>query len=664
LNKIGGEIRVDWWIGHDVVSGEAAIEGRSLFKESRTALIMHMNYADYQSFKHGVGQSAADKERRQRQLFKSADALFAVGPLLRDALTDLAGKQPIMLVPGFADIKPQPPQHRLTAITFGRMDRESERIKQGSLAVAGFAAACREAGTRAGTPTKLRENPQLRVIGIDAPGSDEERDIRQLAQVKSGRVINIIPQPFDSNRQHLFDQIGRANIALMLSWHEGFGLTGWEAIAGEVPLIVSRQSGLFRLVHETLKNPGIACLTPIDVQGRDGNNESEYYTEADEKAVRDAILRLAADLEGAHEAARHLKQMLREKLGCEWKNTARQLLEGLGENISEVINSTNRPAEVGHTLPKREAAERAQPTPLASSLIARPTGTRIGMTGTDLGGRVKVFLSYAPQDEPLQKEFDEHLGAVKREGLVEVWSDRQILPGSERNAEIAQRLEEADLILLLISPAFLNSIYCYEKEMRSAIEQHEAGAARVVPIILRHCHWELTPFAKLQGLPFGMRPVASWTTRGRRDAVWTEVAKAIYRVAKECASHRAATSATTSSETSSDVNKAPFSGGQNQNENLNRPKSGNFRGAKLRHDSSKTKTDTPPKWNVVGFADSNPGNGQSGKIDTLSEIIEYTRKTREGARWDNFDKEHYLWDLELDEQGNVICTSRISHSPK
>jgi glycosyltransferase involved in cell wall biosynthesis len=128
------------------------------------------------------------------------------------------------------------------------------------LAVARFASACRQAYTIPGLPPQLCDNPQMRGMGIAEAGGEEEQQLRQLAQDKAGRALNILAQPFTDCREDLFDQLGRANLALMLSWHEGFGLTGWEAIAAQVPLIVSRQSGLYRLVQESVGDPGTACL--------------------------------------------------------------------------------------------------------------------------------------------------------------------------------------------------------------------------------------------------------------------------------------------------------------------------------------------------------------------------------------------------------------------
>src|SRR5215470_12493921 len=172
---------IDWWVGHDVVSGAAAVEGPSVAQYGRTAVIMHMSYIDYAGYKHSSGVNAVEKEAQQRQLFTQAHKHFAVGPLLRDAMHDMVDGDVTMLVPGFATIPPKPATARLTLITFGRMDRESDRVKQGSLAVAGFASACRQAHAIPGLPQPLRDNPQMRVIGIAQSGGEEERQLRQLA---------------------------------------------------------------------------------------------------------------------------------------------------------------------------------------------------------------------------------------------------------------------------------------------------------------------------------------------------------------------------------------------------------------------------------------------------------------------------------------------------
>jgi hypothetical protein len=99
---------------------------------------------------------------------------------------------------------------------------------------------------------------------------------------------------------------------------------------------------------------------------------------------------------------------------------------------------------------------------------------------------------------------------LKREGTIETWHDRRITAGDEFAGVIDKRIEEAHLILLLVSADFLNSNYCYDVEMKRAMERHAAGEARVIPIILGHCDWHPAPFGKLLAAPKDGKPIVSW----------------------------------------------------------------------------------------------------------------------------------------------------------
>lgn len=112
-----------------------------------------------------------------------------------------------------------------------------------------------------------------------------------------------------------------------------------------------------------------------------------------------------------------------------------------------------------------------------------------------------VFISYSHTDTELCQKLETHLAVLKREGVIDLWYDRRILPGTEWEREIDRHLEEAQIILLLVSSDFIASDYCYKIEFRRASERHEAGEARVIPIILRACYWERTPLGQLQVLP-------------------------------------------------------------------------------------------------------------------------------------------------------------------
>jgi tetratricopeptide (TPR) repeat protein len=123
-----------------------------------------------------------------------------------------------------------------------------------------------------------------------------------------------------------------------------------------------------------------------------------------------------------------------------------------------------------------------------------------------------VFISYAHEDEALCHEFIKHLSELQREGLVRDWYDREITGGSEWAEQINERLNSADIIVLLVSPDFLASEYCCGVEMTRALEREKAHQARVVPVILRPSEWATSALAKFNALPQDGKPVVDWPT--------------------------------------------------------------------------------------------------------------------------------------------------------
>src|SRR5260370_9816278 len=145
-----------------------------------------------------------------------------------------------------------------------------------------------------------------------------------------------------------------------------------------------------------------------------------------------------------------------------------------------------------------------------------------------MGVPLSIFISYAHEDESWRQRLEVHLSLLRRQGLIADWHDRQILAGEEWARAIDEHLETASLILLLISPDFLASDYCYGIEMQRALERYKSGEVQVIPIILRPVDWEGAPFAYLQCFPRDARPIAEWDnlcaafrdiTRGIRAAI-------------------------------------------------------------------------------------------------------------------------------------------------
>src|SRR6266566_2154712 len=137
---------------------------------------------------------------------------------------------------------------------------------------------------------------------------------------------------------------------------------------------------------------------------------------------------------------------------------------------------------------------------------------------------VKVFYSYAHKDEKLRNALVEHLSTLRRQGYISEWHDRQIVAGTDWQQEIDAHLRSASLILLLISPSFIASDYCYGIEMNLSLERHHARQARVVPIILRPTDLRDTPFASLQFLPAHGKAITTWQNR---DEAFLDVARGI-----------------------------------------------------------------------------------------------------------------------------------------
>src|SRR5437660_81371 len=124
-----------------------------------------------------------------------------------------------------------------------------------------------------------------------------------------------------------------------------------------------------------------------------------------------------------------------------------------------------------------------------------------------MGKSIEIFFCYAREDEGLRQGLEKQLRALQRQEIIDLWHDRDISAGTEWEREIDKHLNTARIILLLISPDFMGSDYCYGKEMKLAMERHERREARVIPIILRPIYWQGAPFGKLQALPTDAEPV-------------------------------------------------------------------------------------------------------------------------------------------------------------
>jgi CheY-like chemotaxis protein len=146
-----------------------------------------------------------------------------------------------------------------------------------------------------------------------------------------------------------------------------------------------------------------------------------------------------------------------------------------------------------------------------------------------------MMISYAHKDEKLRQAFDEHLALLKKRRLIDVWQDRLIRPGGNWAADIDDGMRAAQIILMLVSPAFFASGYITGVELTLALKRQERGETALIPVILREGDYTGAPFSHLKELPIdGLAEGRSVTGRRwrNRDEAFRNVTEGIRREAE------------------------------------------------------------------------------------------------------------------------------------
>jgi hypothetical protein len=133
--------------------------------------------------------------------------------------------------------------------------------------------------------------------------------------------------------------------------------------------------------------------------------------------------------------------------------------------------------------------------------------------GADPTRPIHVFFSYSSKDKVWRNRIHTHLASLIHEKAIATWHDRDLLAGARWEPKILAELERADIVLLLISPEFVSSPFCYAREMNYALELQSRGQLAVVPIAVSPCDWGEVPFAQLTSIPVRNRPIAKWSNR-------------------------------------------------------------------------------------------------------------------------------------------------------
>jgi glycosyltransferase involved in cell wall biosynthesis len=333
-----------WIMGHDVKTGERAIELAKVCNVP-VALFHHMNYASYKSLHVGNDERYVVS---QREILLKAGLIFAIGPRLKESAYGMVGEEvPIIeVLPGLANINIWETQAAFSAITFGRLEQENDLLKQTSLSVAAFAKALQTPGN------SLGYDAGIKVVGFESEKGEEYKFLKEIVQKYTSNYASLHPWRYNKDRGELFEHLRRETICMMLSIHEGFGLTGLEAISAGVPLILSKNTGLYLSVENILGGSGTGCLHGVDVLAPP---QGETYHEKTVEEVSRLLLEIARSREKAKKDAISLKQNLAEH--WTWENTAHQVLKELGfeKNTSIHVEKQTDPTET-----QTESVKKAQ----------------------------------------------------------------------------------------------------------------------------------------------------------------------------------------------------------------------------------------------------------------------------------------------------------------
>ena len=346
----GAEIEPVYVLGHDVHTGFRANNFASFFG-IKCAIFHHMNYRAYKPEDYTA-------VKRQENIFSKddIDIVFAVGPKLKESAESILNKvngneRVIELLPGVSDrqqyITAQTPPNFL-AITLGRVNLENDLVKQIKLAVASFGRAVLDA------PHLIRDRqPSLTIIGLSGEEinkaskeeiSKDKKSLQKLANDYANGNAPVGPWPYERDRGVLFSELANKTVCMVLSWYEGFSLVGLEAISVGVPLILSRNTGLYKALEREAHIGGTGCIYPVDVSA-DGDIPDKDLSE-----VVTHLRKIASNTELAKRNALSLRENLISL--WTWKNTATSVLDALdipNEHDSDLAGSDTKLTSVEPT---------------------------------------------------------------------------------------------------------------------------------------------------------------------------------------------------------------------------------------------------------------------------------------------------------------------------
>ena len=308
LTFIPREHEMDVVIGHGIHLGRQISFIKETHQESKWIQVVHTDHEGLGMVKPTYAGSTVKGEKAyeaELKLCKEADHIVAIGPKLAGTYSRPCGKRKVfLLTPGifseFSDIEQDTDERReFHVLVFGCGDNEDFQVKGYDIAARAVA--------------KLKdEDPSFKLVFVGAPGEKGDQ-VKQML-LDEGILPCQLTVRSAKERKRLAQQFYEADLFLMPSRTEGFGLTALEALSAGLPVLVSDNSGLGQALKEVTYGENVVI---------DSKDPTEWAKEI--KAVRRK--RRGVRLKEASE--------LREKYAkmYQWEEQCRRLIELMHEVV-------------------------------------------------------------------------------------------------------------------------------------------------------------------------------------------------------------------------------------------------------------------------------------------------------------------------------------------
>jgi hypothetical protein len=140
----------------------------------------------------------------------------------------------------------------------------------------------------------------------------------------------------------------------------------------------------------------------------------------------------------------------------------------------------------------------------------------------------KIFISYSKHDNDHKDSLIKHLAGLKNEMVS--WNDRDLLAGEDWDERIKQELQQADIVLYLVTANSMATDYIQNIELPMIEQRCKNDECVLVPIIVDFCLWQRLDFAKYNAMPEKGVPVTDKDHWGIESKAWLAVVKGIGRL--------------------------------------------------------------------------------------------------------------------------------------